>query len=250
MKRFMKIGFRILLLSGLVALALFARRQARNMPCKEVVVELDFQGGEPLIDKQTVENDIIRHFDSLQGVAMKDLPLETLEAYLNDIPEVAKAEVYTTISGRLGMRIALRRPVALVFTKNNRIFYLGSEGVFYQPEYEIHPHILVVNGDIPPNIEDEAFANLRGDISKIVNAVEKDRFLSSLVEELARNSNGEYELVPKIGKQIILLGKTCRLPEKLEKLKLFYAQGLKAADGWNTYKVINLKFDNQVVCTK
>ncbi len=245
-----KTGFRVLLLTALVALAVFARRQARNMSCKELVMELDFQGGEPLLDKRTLEQDIVKRFDTLTGVAMKDIPLEELESYLISIPEVEKADVYTTISGRLGMHITMRLPLGLVFTKNNRIFYLDKDGVFYQPEYEMHPHLLVINGDIPPNIEDKAFADLRTDISRIVNAIAQDPFLSDLVEELFRNREGEYELVPKIGKQIILLGTSSRLGEKLEKLKLFYAQGLKASDGWNKYKKINLKFDNQVVCTK
>jgi cell division protein FtsQ len=57
------------------------------------------------------------------------------------------------------------------------------------------------------------------------------------------------ELVPRLGEQIILFGTGEDASEKLEKLKAFYLQVVKQA-GWDTYKTINLKFDNQVVCSK
>lgn len=36
---------------------------------------------------------------------------------------------------------------------------------------------------------------------------------------------------------------------KLGKLRFFLKEGI-ALKGWNVYKEINLKFDNQVVCVK
>jgi cell division protein FtsQ len=38
--------------------------------------------------------------------------------------------------------------------------------------------------------------------------------------------------------------------EKFEKLKTFYTEGLNKTDGWNKYSTINIKYKNQVVCTK
>ena len=38
--------------------------------------------------------------------------------------------------------------------------------------------------------------------------------------------------------------------EKFEKLKMFYTEGLNKTDGWNKYSTINIKYKNQVVCTK
>jgi cell division protein FtsQ len=38
--------------------------------------------------------------------------------------------------------------------------------------------------------------------------------------------------------------------EKFEKLHTFYLQGLNTTGSWNKYSVINLKFKNQIVCTK
>jgi cell division protein FtsQ len=57
------------------------------------------------------------------------------------------------------------------------------------------------------------------------------------------------ELTPTVGSQQIILGKIENYKENLEKLRLFYEKGLSKV-GWNNYSVINLKYKNQVVCTK
>ena len=36
----------------------------------------------------------------------------------------------------------------------------------------------------------------------------------------------------------------------IKKLKTFYTEGLNKTDGWNKYSTINIKYKNQVVCTK
>jgi len=63
------------------------------------------------------------------------------------------------------------------------------------------------------------------------------------------NQSGEIELIPKIGDQIILLGDTTQISEKLEKLKIFYTMGNRN-EAWASYRVINLKYQDQVVCKK
>ena len=46
-----------------------------------------------------------------------------------------------------------------------------------------------------------------------------------------------------------MLGKVDDCDARLEKLILFLKDGI-TKKGWNRYKEINLKFDNQVVCVR
>jgi cell division protein FtsQ len=57
------------------------------------------------------------------------------------------------------------------------------------------------------------------------------------------------ELVPKIGKQLIIFGDAADAREKLENLATFYRKVMSQKD-WDLYKTINLKYKNQVVCSK
>jgi len=57
------------------------------------------------------------------------------------------------------------------------------------------------------------------------------------------------ELIPKVGNHLIIFGDTSQMSQKFENLILFYRKGLTKV-GWDKYNIINLKFKNQVVCSK
>ena len=77
----------------------------------------------------------------------------------------------------------------------------------------------------------------------------KDRFLKMLIEEIYVDRNGEFELIPKLGNQIILFGSAENMEDKFERLLVFYKKGLSIT-GWQRYNVINIKFRNQIICSK
>ncbi|MCF8296880.1 MAG: hypothetical protein K9J13_04975, partial [Saprospiraceae bacterium] len=82
----------------------------------------------------------------------------------------------------------------------------------------------------------------------LAKAITKDEFFKAQIEQIYINKN-EIELIPKVGDHVIIFGSISDMDEKLDKLKLFYIKGLKKT-GWNNYKTINLKYRNQIVCTK
>jgi cell division protein FtsQ len=59
----------------------------------------------------------------------------------------------------------------------------------------------------------------------------------------------QIELYPRIGKHVIELGSTENFRNKLNRLRIFYQEGLERV-GWNKYKTISLAYDDQIVCTK
>ena len=86
-------------------------------------------------------------------------------------------------------------------------------------------------------------------IYTLATFIVKDEFFKAQIEQIYITDSKEIELIPKVGNHIIIFGSIQDIEEKLEKLKLFYTKGLKKT-GWNKYKTINLKFRNQIVCTK
>ena len=83
---------------------------------------------------------------------------------------------------------------------------------------------------------------LAGNISKFP-------FAEALTGEIYRNSKGEYDLVPAFGCDFIRLGDTSELEDKLENLIAFYKKAY-VYEGWDKYKSLNLKYKNQIICTK
>ena len=69
------------------------------------------------------------------------------------------------------------------------------------------------------------------------------------ITAIAFDEKNEIVLYPRVGDHKIILGVAGDFKNKFEKLKVFYRQGLGKV-GWDRYSMINLKYHNQVVCTK
>lgn len=94
------------------------------------------------------------------------------------------------------------------------------------------------------------------DFLKLINFVkwlESDSFWSSeVVQIVARTSSSgrlEADLVPRSGNFRIVLGNLDDADRKMDKLMRFYRDGLSRI-GWDRYRIINVKYENQVVCTE
>ncbi len=83
--------------------------------------------------------------------------------------------------------------------------------------------------------------------------VEKDDFWRSEIVQIvvAKGPDGapEIELVPRTGSHTVIFGSPDDAEEKLAKLLTFYRRGLRNI-GWEEYRTINVKYKEQVVCTK
>lgn len=94
------------------------------------------------------------------------------------------------------------------------------------------------------------------DFAKLITFVQQigqDDFWNSeivqIVASTAPSGSLEIEIVPRSGSYTVLLGRLEHLDEKLAKLRSFYRNGL-ANIGWESYRIIDLKYEGQVVCTK
>ena len=55
--------------------------------------------------------------------------------------------------------------------------------------------------------------------------------------------------VPRVGDNIVYLGRPDGLRRKLDRLRKFYKYGLSRV-GWDRYSYISVEFDNQIICKK
>jgi cell division protein FtsQ len=86
-------------------------------------------------------------------------------------------------------------------------------------------------------------------IFRMVQFINKNNFWKAMIEEIFINKKGEIELFTKIGEQTVIFGDIDNMKEKFDNLFIFYKQGLNKV-GWTKYKTLNLKYKNQIVCSK
>ena len=86
-----------------------------------------------------------------------------------------------------------------------------------------------------------------------VEFIEDDDFWRSEVVQIAAytTSSGalEVELVPRSGRHTILFGRIEQVERKFDKLLRFYRSGLQNI-GWDAYRTIDVRYNDQVVCKK
>jgi cell division protein FtsQ len=76
----------------------------------------------------------------------------------------------------------------------------------------------------------------------------QDSFWSAQAAQFDRVSDGSWEMIPVIGNHVIRLQDGEEFQLQLKKLMLFYKQVL-VKTGFDRYRVIDLRFDNQVVAS-
>jgi len=241
-------GFALALL-----LLLFAVNQKNVAKVQKVNVNINaLSEGETLINRNDALLRIERKFGHrLRKVAIGKLNFEAIEAELENDPFVKTAEVFIDANEILHLNIEQRRPLFRIKGEEGQDFLVDETGKKMPLSPHATPRVLVVTGFVPPYSKN--FVKMKNHpFNKLFNLVEElhaDNLFEPLIEQIDIDESNIYTMVPKVGDQKILLGANENLDSKLERLKVFYREGLPV-EGWSKYKTINLTFDGIVVCKK
>jgi cell division protein FtsQ len=242
------IGFGWLVsLAGLVVLMSFIEIKKEELVCKKVNVYIP--GNQYFLDRQEIDNILQTTSHSLIGRKVQRIDIHALENKLRHNPFVEFAKVYVEMDGTIQVEVSQRQPILRIMNRFDQDFYVDQHGLKMPLSQNFTARVLVVNGYI-----DELFANkvdslhtaLAKEIFKTVDFIRKDSLWDAQIAQLYVNQDHEIELIPRVGNQRILLGNADSLEVKFNNLKVFYKQALPLV-GWDAYKLINIKYYNQVV---
>ncbi len=252
-KKILKIALWFVILTGIMVLVGFINVEQKKTTCKDIEITIDYHDGEPLITPENIKKRL--RPDTLIGKKLSDIDLVKIEKKINSIPLLSKADAYTTITGNLSIHASQCKPIVRVYNSSGLSYYFDQNGDVIPVSQGYPSRVLVASGNIrltysdTLNVKDMKENTLLNDLFKLSEFIHNDRFLEAQIDQIFVNKDKEFELVPKVGKHLIILGNIDNLENKIERLMKFYEEGLNKV-GWNNYSRINLKFDNQVVCTK
>ncbi len=260
LKKFLRpVGIAIAVLGVMLALG-FVERTADRTPINDLQVIVDGVEGIHFIDEHAVRREVLDQGIAVMGSPTAEVDVTRIEKRLRSIPCVAKAEAYHTMDGTLHVKVKQREPIVRVFNSDGTSFYIDREGWTMPTNANYTARVLVVTGQLnEPGAEDGVYSVLANDslrnffrsddIHRIATFIGKDPFWSALIDQVVVNADGEYELIPRVGAQRVLIGDGTALDQRFEKLRIFYDKGIPKAD-WRRYARIDLRFDDQIVCTK
>jgi cell division protein FtsQ len=197
----------------------------------------------------------------LTGVRFDSINVPQLEQRLTAYPPIRRAVIYKTINGTVHIDVTQRTPVVRVINRYGESFYLDERGEMLQHSNRYAAHVLVAGGYInlrpqqqkPYNVLTAEIASERRNIMRelfdLAAYINGNRFWKAQIQQIYVNEDGEFELIPLVGAHVIVFGTFDKHDAKFAKLMSFYRNGLNV-NGWNTYNVINLKYEGQIVATK
>ena len=177
----------------------------------------------------------------ITGNKLSALNRDEVKNTVKTLSGIKNAVVYSTPDGSLFIEVSQRTPV-MRYVAPFTSYYSDSEDKEMALSAHYSARVLVVSG-----AGDKKF--IRDSLFGMVNAIRSEPFLDELVEEISVNPDHTLEILPRVGDQRILFGDASNYDWKLEKLKVFYKQGLPNV-GWDRYSKIDLRFSNQVVGRK
>ena len=241
MRKFLNITYFLLLVAVLSFLSWTSRESFHGVVCENIEIQVDTEGDLFFVNAEMVEEMLLEKEDSLLGKSYRDMNIYLLEEFLDAHPNIKKAELYLTIDGNLCVYVKQRRPLVRVFEAMDS-YYLDEQIVQFPLSEKYSARVLQVYWS---EITDER----RMILASITDLIAKDEFLKAQITAIEFDETDELIVYPRVGDHKIILGDAQGLVKKFEKLKVFYRHGLEKV-GWDRYSHINLKFKDQVVCTK
>ncbi|MEI6488622.1 MAG: cell division protein FtsQ [Bacteroidota bacterium] len=264
LKKILFISLWVVLVSGLLMLMGFVNNEQSFMLCKSIDVKINQDDDVYFLDKIAVEKLITESGHPVIGEQEFMVNTPNIERALDSHADIAKAEVYLTIDGQLKVNVKQRKPLLRIFNTKGESYYIDNVGKLMPLSDNYTARVLVANGNIPESYGTSymySIQDIGNDSTKRVNSsldelyamatyINNDKFWKAQIQQIFVNNEKDMELVPLVGDHKIIFGDTTSMDEKFKKLMTFYLQGLNTTGYWRRYSTINLKFKNQIVCTK
>lgn len=266
MKKFfkiLKVSAWTLVIIGAIALIGYSETSHFNRRCNAVRITIDYGSADILVTKGDIDSIVRKTAGILHGKPLGIIHSGAIEKAVRSQPYVSKVSVYEGIKGELFIDIKQREPILRVLNNKYESFYIDDAGALLPINPKYSANVLVANGCITDSyrknpgysvdimaLSDSIYTDsvITG-LYRLAKYISHHKFLKSQIGQIYVNDYQEFELIPRIGDHVILLGKAQGLDQKFRKLYAFYRLGLNKT-GWEKYNVINIKYKDQVVCSK
>lgn len=229
-----KLFFLLVLLSGLFY-STISVNNLRDISKTDIYIH---DSSNLFITKDSIKSAVIEIITT-KNIRKSSVHLKALEFELNKIELVRKSDVFIDVNGTMVIDIEQRKPIARFIDNKS---YLDEDGLVMPKSKYYSARVPVIKG----------YANTQDQLDliyKLSNYIKDDKFLSQSATEILIDSNSNFSIKLRDYRFKILIGQLNNLDLKIKNFKAFYINA-SANQILNKYSVINLQFDNQVVCVK
>ena len=259
----MKILVMLFIIIILIAIVVGSNIFVQNQKIKQLDVLVSYGKTDTIITKELISEELESRFGKFVNKERKTVEGKDIEEFLMNKPYVEKAEVYHTLKGVLKIEIKQREPVVRIYTQREKQYYIDKEGKIIEINKDESTDVVVASGYIDMNLsilkkgsidtvnikDKKGMEKNLSNLFLIAKRLQNDSILNYQIDQIYLNKNGSFELIPKIGNYVIKIDEGNDLETQLIKLSYLYKDSFTII-GWDNYSVVDLRYRNQVVCTK
>jgi cell division protein FtsQ len=240
MKLFNWSNIRLILMFSLVVF-LFSFTSNRNNHRKLSNSVVVFVGNDPLfVDRETVNKLLIENKPNAKSIGKDKLDLNRLEKELNSHEMIEKSEVFVSIDGVLKAVVKQKTPIARYFD-GDQSFYIDYKGNTMPLSTNFTARVPLVSGEINKKNS--------GELAELFRIIYDDAFLKKNIIGVQIMPNGSLKMVNRNYNFEIDFGGMSRMNAKFNNYKAFFQKAVLDSSLYK-YNRIDLRFAQQVVCTK
>ncbi len=242
--------FFIVLVIGFVILSTAAKIKKEQNVVKGVEVKVDRSKGHFFVDEEyiikTFEEQLPRKGERITNKSLTGLKKRIVQnAFLKD------AFIYKNRHNDVAIYIEQRTPICRVLDVTGKSYYIDQEMNKFPLSTSYTPKVPLITGYVPDNglmegiVQEERMKKI---ISNIVE-IRKDDFWTSMISQYYIGPNGKLEFITRLGNYRVSFDENGNINDQLRRLEIFFYE-IAQNKGWNKYKKVDIKFNNQIVCSK
>ncbi len=242
MKKVLIILIAVSVIVYLIISADYFRDSSQNRICVGFEVEVKDSVKTQFVTAEDI-NRLVKKYDlNPAGKSFKEINTLAIRDTILSNKLVESANVFITSNGTVKATVQQREPVFRVISETTGNFYVDKDRRIMPVSSSFAVYVPVATGRI-----DEEYA--KSELFDFAMFLNNNADWDAWIEQIVVESRNEVVLIPRAGNFRIIMGSLDDYPVKLNKFVRFVDGGLNVV-GWNRYSDINLKFENQVVCTR
>ncbi|MDH6535100.1 cell division protein FtsQ [Parabacteroides sp. 52] len=241
MVRFISVLIAVLLLGYILFAFFFFPEREQDMICHDLEVIVKDSLDKHFVNEQDILSLLKRVELNPIDKPMSAVNTDQIETELLKNQMISNVEAYKTPSGKIKLEVKQKIPILRILGTQGS-YYVDNQGSIMPVSARYVAYVPVVSGYVEKELA-------MTDLYKFALFLQKNDFWNNQIEQVYVHPNKDIELIPRVGNHRIVLGSFDGFEEKLDNLQLFYKQTIPKM-GWEKYSIINLKYKNQIVCTK
>jgi len=221
------------------SLLVFANQRSAVRNIEKIDLKL-LSSNNHFITQEMVERLIIGQFPDSLTSSRKEIDLMLIENQLNQHPMIANSEVFLSVDGILSAEVSQKTAIARVINQNDS-FYIDSEGNEMPLSEHYSAHVPLISGTLKEENK-KSFIEL-------LNKIYTDEFYKTTLTGIKINPDQSLVFTVRDYNYLVEFGFLKEIERKMDNYKAFVHYS-KNDTIVKEYKNINLRFTEQVVCTK